>query len=385
MTFSRRITNLKESGTLKVLDKVKELQARGIDIVQLDVGEPDMKTPQNIIEAAEKALDAGFTHYTPSAGIPELRAAIASKLRLENRIETSPENIIVTPGSKQALFYSIMALVDEGDEVLVPTPAWPSYMEMVTVAGGRARTVPPNNGFGLNIEGLKEAVNTKTRMIILNSPNNPTGYVSSSDEIQGVADLAAEKGITVLSDEIYEKLVYEGSHLSIGSLDGMADRVITINGFSKAYAMTGWRLGYAAAPKAVASAINKLQQHSASSPASFVQKAALEALKPETPMQPMVKEFKRRRDYICDALHEMDAFEFEKPAGTFYVFPDVSRTGMSGSEFSGFLLDGGVSTTPGESFGGCSRNIRISYANSMEKLMEATKRIRRALVEKKLI
>jgi aspartate/methionine/tyrosine aminotransferase len=245
--------------------------------------------------------------------------------------------------------------------------------------------VPPRSSFGVDLEGLKEAAGARTKMIILNSPNNPTGHVSSPDEIRGVADLAAEKGLMVLSDEIYEKLVYEGSHLSIGSLDGMADRVVTINGFSKAYAMTGWRLGYAAAPKAVASAINRLQQHSASSPASFVQKAALEALMPETPIRPMLEEFKRRRDHICDALHEMGPFKFKKPAGAFYIFPDISATGMTGSEFTNLLLDGGVSTTPGESFGGCSTNIRISYANSMEKLMEATKRIRRALVEKKLI
>jgi aspartate aminotransferase len=376
---------LKESGTLKVLDKVKELQARGVDIIQLDVGEPDMRTPQNIIEAAVKALESGFTHYTPSAGIPELREAIASKLMSDNGIEVSKENIIVTPGSKQALFYSIMALVDEGDEVLIPTPAWPSYMEMVTVAGGRVREIPSLQGFSLNMEGLKGAVNARTKMIILNSPNNPTGHVCGRGEIRAVADLAAEKGITVVSDEIYEKLIYEGHHLSIGSLDGVRDRVVTINGFSKAYAMTGWRLGYAAAPKAVASAISKLQQHSASSPASFSQKAALEALKPETPVRPMLDEFRRRRDYICEALHGMGAFKFIKPAGAFYLFPDISGTGLTGDELSSLLLEGGVSTTPGESFGGCSKNIRISYANSMEKLMEATKRIRRALGKKKLI
>lgn len=385
MPFSRRITSLKESGTLKVLDKVKELQAKGIDIIQLDVGEPDMNTPKNIIEAAKQALEAGFTHYTPSAGIPELRAAIASKLRTENRIHAAPENVVVTPGSKQALFYSVMALVDDGDEVLVPTPAWPSYMEMVTVAGGRVKAIPSLEGFALDHEGLKAAVTPNTRVIILNSPNNPTGHVSSPEDIRGVADLAEDRGLMVLSDEIYEKLVYEGSHMSIASLDGMADRVITINGFSKAYAMTGWRLGYAAAPKAVASAINKLQQHSASSPTSFVQKAAVEALKPETPVMPMVDEFRRRRDYLCGALKEMAAFQFKKPEGAFYLFPDISPTGMSGIELSNVLLEGGVSTTPGESFGGCSSNIRISYANSLENLMEATKRIRRALIEKKLI
>jgi aspartate aminotransferase len=377
--------NLKESGTLKVLDRVKELQARGVNIVQLDVGEPDIKTPQNIIEAAERALEAGFTHYTPSAGIPELREAIASKLMSENGIEVSKENIIVTPGSKQALFYSIMALVDEGDEVLIPTPAWPSYMEMVTVAGGKVREIPSLQGFSLNIEGLKEAISARTKMIILNSPNNPTGHVCGREEIKGVADLAADRSITVVSDEIYEKLIYEGSHLSIGSLDGVRDRVITINGFSKAYAMTGWRLGYAAAPKAVASAIIKLQQHSASSPASFSQKAALEALKPETPIRPMLDEFRRRRDFICGALSGMGTFKFKTPAGAFYLFPDISGTGLTGNELTSLLLEGGVSTTPGESFGDCSKHIRISYANSMEKLMEATQRIQSILGEKKLI
>lgn len=385
MLFARRITNLRESGTLKVLDKVKELQARGVDIIQLDVGEPDMKTPQNIIEAAESALNQGFTHYTASAGIPELREAIAQKLITENKIDASKENIIVTPGSKQALFYSIMSLVDEGDEVIVPTPAWPSYMEMVTVAGGKVREVPSQEGFRLDLEGVKEALNPRTRMIILNSPNNPTGHVCSRDEIEGLADIAREKGIAVVSDEVYEKLIYEGFHLSIASLDGMGDLVITINGFSKAYAMTGWRLGYAAAPKAVAAAMNKLQQHSASSPASFVQKAAVEALNPRTPVRPMLEEFRRRRDFICEALGSMGPFRFEKPQGAFYLFPDIASTGMTGSEFSEMLLDAGVSTTPGESFGGCSRYIRISYANSMERLREATKRIQGVLTGRKLI
>lgn len=385
LSFARRILDLKESGTLKVLDRVKELQAKGVDIIQLDVGEPDMPTPKNIVDAAERAMEAGFTHYTPSAGIPELREAIASKLRSENGIEASKDNIVVTPGSKQALFYSIMALVDEGDEVLIPTPAWPSYMEMVTVAGGKAKEIPSLRGFRIDLEGLKEAVTPRTRMIVLNSPNNPTGHVCSRDEIEGVADLAADKGLSVLSDEIYEKLIYEGSHLSIGSLDRVKDRVITINGFSKAYAMTGWRLGYAAAPRPIASAINKLQQHSASSPASFSQKAALEALRPETPIRPMVDEFRRRRDYICGALDRIGAFSFEKPAGAFYLFPDVSATGLTGEELSGLLLEGGVSTTSGDSFGGFCSNIRISYANSMEKLMEATKRIHTVLSEKKLI
>jgi aspartate aminotransferase len=385
LPFARRIRDLKESGTLKVLDKVKELQAQGVNIIQLDVGEPDMKTPQNIIDAAEMALAAGFTHYTPSAGIPELREAIAKKLASENGIEASKENVIVTPGSKQALFYSIMALVDEGDEVLIPTPAWPSYMEMVALAGGKVREISSLQDFSLDIEGLKEAINSRTKMIILNTPNNPTGHVCRKEEIVGIAELASDKGITIVSDEIYEKLIYEGSHLSIGSLEAVRDMVITINGFSKAYAMTGWRIGYAAAPKAIASAMNKLQQHSASSPASFSQKAAIEALNPKTPIRPMVEEFRRRRDYICRALDGMGIFKFKKPRGAFYLFPNISRTSMTGSELSNLLLEAGVSTTAGDSFGGYSRNIRISYANSMENLIEATQRIQRILGKKKLI
>jgi len=377
VVLSRRIMNLKESGTLKVLDKVKELQSRGISIIQLDVGEPDFKTPENIIRAAEVALKAGFTHYTSSAGIPELREAIANKLRSENGLEVKKENVIVTPGSKQVLFYAIMALVDEGDEVVIPTPAWPSYMEMVTVAGGVVKEVPSKKGFSMNIEGLKEAVTKRTKIILINSPNNPTGYVASKKELRAVADIAKDRRICVLSDEVYEKLLYEGSHLSIGSLPGMDEYAITVNGFSKAYAMTGWRLGYVAAAKPIISAINKLQQHSASCPASFTQRAALEALKPETPVQPMVDEFRRRRDYICDALGKLKAFKLDKPAGAFYIFPDISKTGMSSEEFCDILLEKGVSTTPGASFGGFDKHIRISYANSMANLKEAVSRIGR--------
>jgi len=380
MTFSRRITNLKESGTLKVLDKVKELQSRGVSIIQLDVGEPDFKTPNNIIRAAEAALKAGFTHYTPSAGIPELREAVAAKLRDENKLEVKKENVVITPGSKQALFYAIMALVDEGDEVIIPTPAWTSYMEIVTVAGGVVKPVPSGVGFRLNVEGVKEAVTKRTKLILVNSPNNPTGYVASKAELKAVADIAMEGRIHVLSDEIYEKLLYEGSHMSIGSIPGMEEYAITVNGFSKAYAMTGWRLGYVAASKPIISAINKLQQHSASCPTSFVQRAALEAFKPDTPVEPMVEEFRRRRDYLCGALKKFKQFRLDKPRGAFYLFPDISKTGMISAQLCNLLLEKvGVSTTPGEAFGGFERYIRISYANSMENLKEAVSRITRAL------
>ena len=380
VSFSRRIMDLKESGTLKVLDKVKALQSKGVNIIQLDVGEPDFNTPANIVKAAENALENGFTHYTLSTGIPELREAIASKLSNENKLDVKKENILVTPGSKQALFYAIMAIIDKGDEVVIPTPAWPSYMEMVTVAGGKVREVKAEEDFALDIEGIKRTINSKSKLLVLNSPNNPTGYVCSKDELKSVAEVAEDAGIYVISDEIYEKILYNGACSSIGALPGMSEHTVTVNGFSKTYAMTGWRIGYAAAPKSVISAMNKLQQHSASCPASFVQKAALEALKPETAVDPMIQEFKRRRDYLCEALPKLKVFKVDKPRGAFYVFPDISRSGMTSEKFCDLLLEkGGVSTTPGEPFGNYTSNIRISYANSMKNLQEAVSRMTRVL------
>jgi aspartate aminotransferase len=386
VSFSRRVVNLKESGTLKILDKVKELQAKGVNIIQLDVGEPDFKTPENIINAAIRAMNEGFTHYTPTAGIPELREAVSAKLREDNRLDwIKKENVILTPGSKQALFYAIMALVGEGDEVIIPTPAWPSYMEMVTIAEGSTRLVPSKEKFRLDINGINEAVGGKTKAIMINSPSNPTGYVASKEELRAVAEIAEDHGICVVSDEIYEKLIYEGEHISLGTFPGMDELSIIVNGFSKAYAMTGWRLGYAAASRPILSAMNKLQQHSASSPASFVQKAGLEALRPETPIKPMVDEFRRRRAFICGALKEMGGFSLDTPAGAFYIFADISATGMKAEVLCNSLLEGGVSTTPGGSFGGFDSHVRISYANSMDNLQQAVARIGRVLRSLKVI
>ncbi|MEM1573122.1 MAG: pyridoxal phosphate-dependent aminotransferase [Candidatus Methanomethylicaceae archaeon] len=380
MKLAKRVQRVKESGTLKAMTKAKELQAKGIKVIQLDVGEPDFPTPINVIKAAERAMENGFTHYTPSAGILELREAIANKLREENNLNVTKDNIIVTPGSKQAIFYAIMALVDEDDEVIIPTPAWPSYMEIVNLAGGKVREVPSLPDFSLNIEGIKEVINNKTKLIILNSPNNPTGYVMKKEEIKALAEIAIDSDIFVLSDEIYEKLIYEGEHISIGSIPGMEERTLTINGFSKTYAMTGWRLGYIAAPKPIALEINKIQQHSASCVTSFVQIAGIEALKPETPIKPMIEEFKRRRDYICNALEKIPWFKVNKPSGAFYIFPDISTSGMNSDEFCNMLLEKlGISTTPGSAFGGYNKNIRISYATSIENLREAVSRMEKLL------
>ncbi|MCC6013796.1 MAG: pyridoxal phosphate-dependent aminotransferase [Candidatus Verstraetearchaeota archaeon] len=381
--LSKRVLNLKESGTLKAMIKAKELQAKGMKVIQLDVGEPDFPTPINIIKAAEKAMEEGFTHYTPSLGIPELREAIANKLREENKIDVSKDNIIVTPGSKQAIFYAVMALIDEGDEVIIPTPAWSSYMEIVTLAGGKVKEVPTNNDFSLNIEKIKEAITKRTKLIIINSPNNPTGHVMDIKEIKALCDIVLDSNLFVLSDEIYEKLVYEGKHISIASLPNMEERTITINGFSKTYAMTGWRLGYAVAPKNIISAMNKIQQHTATCVTSFAQIAAIEALKPHTPIAPMIEEFKRRRDYICKALEKL-SFKFVKPKGAFYVFPEIPIDNMNSNEFCDILLEKyGVSVTPGTAFGNYDKHIRISYANSIENIEEAMKRIEMFINEKR--
>lgn len=386
MSLSGRVLNLKESGTLKILDKVKSMQARGVDIIQLDVGEPDFDTPRNVVEAAYRAMLEGFTHYTPSAGIPELRDAVAEKLRSENGIDARRENVLITPGSKQALFYAVMALVEEGDEVIIPTPAWPSYIEMVTVAGGTVREIPPKNGFSPDIEGIKSAVNERTKLMILNSPNNPTGYVYAPDELRALAEIASDSRVYVISDEIYEKILYEGEFRSFASFPGVDDLVITVNGFSKTYAMTGWRIGYAAGPRDVIAAMNKLQQHSASCPASFVQKAALAALSPDTPVKPMIEEFRRRRDFLSGALERIGAFRVDKPRGAFYLFPEISNAGIDSAHMCNLLLEEAhVSTTPGEAFGGFSRNIRISYANSIKKLEEAASRIEDALRRKGVV
>lgn len=383
MELSSRLNRVKESGTFKIIDKVRALQAQGRRIIQLDVGEPDFNTPSQIIEAAHSAMLSGYTHYTPSMGLPELRDAIVQKLKAENGLDYRREEVIITPGSKQALFYAIMALVDDGDEVIVPTPAWPSYMEMVSLAGGSCVEVKPSSGFKPDIDAIRGSITSKTKAIMINSPNNPTGYVCDRRELSALAEIADEAGIVVISDEIYEKILYEGEAPSIASLARPDAKIITINGFSKTYAMTGWRIGYAAGPREIIAAMNKMQQHSASCAASFVQKAAAEALRNDSGVSEMIKEFKRRRDFMCDTLLKLGHFKLEKPRGAFYLFPDISETGMKSEELCNLLLEkGGVSTTPGEVFGGYSSNIRISYANSMENLEDAVSKIGEVLEKK---
>ncbi|MGC8970466.1 MAG: pyridoxal phosphate-dependent aminotransferase [Conexivisphaera sp.] len=373
--LSSRITRLKESATLKMMERAKALEARGVKVISLDVGEPDFPTPREVVDAAYRAMLNGYTHYTPSKGLPELRSAIVDKLRRDNGVEVTPDQVLVTPGAKQALFYLFMALLDELDEVVLATPAWPSYWEMATVAGGVVKEAPPSEGYGLNLEAIERLISDRTKAVVINTPNNPSGAVFSRDSLEGLVELAVRRKLIIISDEIYEKIIYEGTHVSPASLPGGEDHVVIVNGFSKTFAMTGWRLGYLAGPKAIIDAATKLQQHSATCAPAFAQKAAAELLPDADRLaRPMIDEFKRRRDFVVSRLRSM-GFVLEPPQGAFYVFPKLPDSAPDSTAFVERALDVGVSMTDGKPFGGFSRNVRISYANSMENLKEAMDRI----------
>jgi len=383
MDLPRRVKMLRKSGTLKTLEKARELERKGVKVIYLSVGEPDFDTPEHIKEAAYEAMKSGYTHYTLSQGILELREAIAEKLQNENNLDVTPENVIVTSGAKQAVLEAVLAIIDEGDEVLIPTPSWVSYEEIVKIAGGIVRRVPTDENFKLTPEILEESIGDKTKLLILNSPNNPTGTVYSEREIRGLAEVLMDNDIYVISDEIYEKIVYDEKHFSIGSISGMGELTVTINGFSKSYAMTGWRLGYASGPREVISAMNKIQQHSITCAVTFVQKAGVEALKSplsQRCIEEMVREFKKRRNLLISELSEISLLNVKKPQGTFYVFPDISNTGMNSTKLTEYLLEKkGVAVTPGRAFAGYDTHIRVSFANSIENLREAVERIKEVL------
>ena len=376
--IAERLSEIEESATLRISDLAAKLKREGKDVVSLSVGEPDFPTPQHIIEAAFTAMKNGFTHYTPSKGIPELREAIAEKFEKENRLSYSPDQIIVTPGAKHAIFEAIFSLIDAGDEVILLEPAWVTYEACVKLAGGKV--VWYNLGRDLNVDNLQDVITSKTKMIIVNSPNNPLGAVFNKGFMKTIRDIAVDNNLYVISDEIYEKIIYSGDHISIASMDGMWDRTVTINGFSKAYAMTGWRLGYAASSTEIISAMLKVQQHTVSCATSFAQHAGIAALKGDQKcVEDMVKEFKERRDLLIDGLNEI-GIECAPADGAFYVFADVGEFG-GGMEVSEKLLrEAYVAVTPGEAFGkNWTDWIRISYATSKENLRKALGRMKEVL------
>lgn len=373
---AKRLQNITESATLRISNLASELKSQGKDIISFSLGEPDFTTPKHIIDAAKASLDRGDTHYTPSPGIPELRKAIAEKLKVENKIETKPGNIIVTPGAKQAIFEVMLSVLQEGDEAILFDPAWVSYDPCIQLAGARTVWAPTSHDNGFSPENLAEYITKKTKLIVINSPCNPTGGVYGKEMLKEIADIAVEKNILVLSDEIYEKIIYDMEHISIGAMDGMHDLTITVNGFSKAYAMTGWRLGYVCAPKDIYEQMLKLHSHSVSQATSFVQYAGVAALQgDQAPVGAMVNEFKKRRDLLIGGLEKLE-IKCGRPDGAFYAFADVSKYG-SGEEVAEILLNKAfVATTPGSAFGEAGNGyIRISYATSRERIKEALKRL----------
>jgi len=376
--FAKRVLSIESSPTVRIGDLVTQMKARGEDVLSLAIGEPDFPTPEHIVDAAKAALDAGFTKYTPSPGIRELREAIAEKSRKENGIAATPENVLVAP-TKHTLFMTCMALLDSGDEAIIPDPGWVSYAPMVTLAG--AKPVPvraaDEEGFVPSADSVAELITPRTRLLMLNSPSNPAGSVYSRSEIKALADLAMDRDLVVVSDEIYERILYEGEHVSPASLDGMFDRTVTVNGFSKTYSMTGWRLGWLVAPGPLFKEISKVQEHSITCATAFAQKAGVAALRgPTKPLEAMVKEFRSRRDLVLSELAKIDRVACGRPAGAFYVFPKVD-TSLRSSELSERILkEASVAVTPGSAFGEAGEgHIRISYAASRETLTEGVRRI----------
>ena len=371
MEISARAAQLTPSLTLSIDSKAKAMKAEGLDVCGFGAGEPDFDTPEHIKTAAIEAINAGFTKYTPSSGIPELRQAIAEKLAADNGLSYRAGQIVCSNGAKHACYNAILATCQPGDEVIIPSPYWVSYPDMVRLAGADPVILPTmeRNGWKMRAEDFENAMTPRTKMLILNTPGNPTGSVYTREELEKIVEVAAEEDIYILSDEIYEKLVYDDAkHVSIASLSKEAyDLTITINGFSKAYAMTGWRLGYMAAPEAVAKAVDSIQSHSTSHPASFVQRAGLAALKgDQQPIADMREEFDMRRNYMFDRISKIQNVTAVKPQGAFYILVNISQLGLTSQNFADRLLSkANVAVVPGAAFGD-DRTIRLSYATSID-------------------
>lgn len=373
---STRLARMLESATIKAANRASEMLKQGIDVINFNLGEPDFDTPGHICDAAADAMYRGETHYTPAAGIPELREAIAEKLRVENGLEAKTSNVLVTPGAKQAIFSIMMSVLGDGEEAILFDPAWVSYEACIRFAGAEPVWVPtdPENGF--EPYDIGEYITDKTKMIVVNSPCNPTGGVYHKKILKSIADHAIEHDLLVLSDEIYEKIIYEKEHMSIGAMDGMQDRTITVNGFSKAYAMTGWRLGYISAAPDIFKGLLKIQSNSVSGATTFVQFGGVAALEgTQKPVYDMVKEFHARRDILVDGLNSI-GFKCHKPDGAFYVFADVSEFGDGDQITDQLLNEAHVSVTQGSSFGESGKQfIRLSYATSQQRIHEGLERI----------
>ncbi len=380
MRLAERMNRLGTETAFEVLAKAKALEAQGREIIHLEIGEPDFDTPRHIREAAKEALDEGYTHYGPAAGMPQLREAIAKSIGETRSIQVKPEQVVVTPGAKPIMFFSILALVQEGDEVIYPNPGFPIYESVIRFAGAKAVPIPlrEERAFSFDVEQLRSLITDKTRLIILNSPHNPTGGMLSADDLKAIAEMVKDRDLMILSDEIYEFVLYEGQFNSIASLPGMQEKTIILHGFSKTYAMTGWRLGFGVMPEWLAEKITQMQVNSNSCPNSFVQFGGLAALQgPQDESRQMVAEFQRRRDVIVEGLNSLQGVSCLKPGGAFYVFPNVTelvkKTGKSTKELADYFLnEAGVAVLSGTAFGEYGEGyLRLSYANSVENIQKA--------------
>ena len=385
MKLAGRMKRILVESAFDVLVRARALEAQGRSVIHLEIGEPDFPTPAHIVEAGKRALDEGWTHYGPTAGLPELREAIASHVARTRGIDVGPQHVAVVPGGKPIIFFPMLALLEPGDEVIYPNPGFPIYESMIGFLGAKPVPLPlvEERGFAVDLDRLRDSLTERTKMLILNSPQNPTGGIIPEADIRAIAEMVRDRDLVVLSDEIYARLIYDGQQpFSIASVPGMLEKTIILDGFSKTYAMTGWRLGYGVMPEWLVEAVGKLMVNSTSCTASFTQRAGIAALNgPQEPVDAMVAEFGRRRDRFCAGLNEIPGFRCATPGGAFYAFPNIEGTGRSSRELADFLLDeAGVAGLDGSAFGEYGAGyLRFSYANSMDNLMEAVRRIKTAL------
>lgn len=383
--IAKRMETLGTETAFEMLAKAKALEKQGREIIHLEIGEPDFSTPKNIRDAAVKAMNEGYTHYVPAAGIPELRETIAEYISRTRNIDVASEEVVVTPGAKPIIFFSVLACVELGDEVMYPNPGFPIYESMINFVGAKPVPMPlkEENNFAIDTEDTVKKISKKTKMIILNFPENPTGGVLTKDNLKAIAECVEDRDdLIIVSDEVYSRDIYEGEHRSIASLPGMKEKTVIMDGFSKTYAMTGWRLGYGVMRKELAEKIAQLMINSNSCTCAFSQMAGVEALRgPQDEAKRMVEELKRRREVIVSGLNKIDGITCKKPQATFYVFPNVKQVGMDSRKLPDFLLNkAGVASLSGTSFGEYGEGyMRFSFANSIPNIEKALKRIEEAL------
>jgi len=385
MKLAERMNRIGVESAFDVLVRARALEAKGRSVIHLEIGEPDFPTPAHIVEAARRALDEGWTHYGPTQGFPELREAIAERVSTSRGVQVGPEHVSVVPGGKPIIFFPMLALLEPGDEVIYPNPGFPIYESMIRYLGAQPVPMPlvESRGFSFDLNMLRDKLSSRTKMLVLNSPQNPTGGVIPEEDMRAIAEMVRDRDLIVLADEIYSQIYYDDVPVSITRYPGMLEKTIILDGFSKTYAMTGWRMGYGVMPTWLVDAVTKLMVNSCSCTASFTQRAGIAALKgPQDAVHAMVAEFRRRRDAICQGLNRVPGFRCAIPGGAFYAFANVEETGIPSKELADFLLqEAGVACLNGGAFGEFGEGyIRFSYANSLENLMEAVQRIKKVAV-----